>query len=426
MATAQVVLPASTDPKRSAARARLVSVDVLRGLAAFGVLIYHVQHLGKDDLAALSPRYYAFLPIELCSMGVMLFIVISGFCIHMAVARSLARGEGVKADWGKFWRRRIYRLYPPYLAALALSLLIYYAVGPNDRSVYERITSLPWDLATHLLMIHNLFRDYIFGAGDGDFWSLGLEEQLYALYALFLIFHRRLSCIRAVYVVAAVTLAWKLGVHVVTHHAGTRAADFTVGWGPFVLGNWADGWAFSYWFAWVIGAVAAEAYTGALVLPRWCYQYRSLWALVATWLLLDWRVLHRVLESSWLAALLGGDRLPRALYPLELLAEPVFALACFVLINCWVRAEGQGQFQGWPARRLAALGLMSYSLYLTHTPVLRLGENLLDLDDSLGSVVIRYAVLVPVCLAFAVVFFLVIERRFLNPPKPKTGPKAVG
>ena len=53
------------------------------------------------------------------------FFVISGFCIHLGWARQEAQAGGATTDFFAFWRRRIRRLYPPYLVVLGLYLLVH-------------------------------------------------------------------------------------------------------------------------------------------------------------------------------------------------------------------------------------------------------------------------------------------------------------
>src|SRR5437868_13060771 len=100
---------------------RLMSIDALRGIAALAVLLSHVPHLGE-----LGPRAAAWLfcPLDYGSRGVPLCLIISGFCIHLSVARQAAKGQGLSCDWAGFWRRRFRRLFPPYLAAILFSLIM--------------------------------------------------------------------------------------------------------------------------------------------------------------------------------------------------------------------------------------------------------------------------------------------------------------
>jgi peptidoglycan/LPS O-acetylase OafA/YrhL len=393
-------------------------VDVLRALAALAVLYHHVPFSAAD----LPPLAQALLsaPTRLGRLGVPLFLVLSGFCIHLSVARGLARGEGVRPTWGAFWRRRFWRLYPPYLAAIALSLAIYRGLaGPQAYPDFERVVALPWDLLTHLVMAHNLFADYCFGLGNGPFWSLGLEEQLYALYALFLVLRRR----RSSWWIAGVTLlvclawqgAWKCG-------CGMDDGAVQPAWGPapLALGRWLK-WPVGLWFYWVLGAVAAEAHTGALRLPAWCSRRRAALLFVAFGLGTSSVALGTLFPAGDQASHSGVSPEP-IVRLLSGCSEPAFAVAAFILLNRWVRAEVEGRFRGPLVRALAAVGLMSYSLYLTHLPLVRLLVHLLPPGTSLAAWLLRLAVVLPTCVGFAALFFRLVEQHFLGQPRARAGP----
>src|SRR5688500_14620443 len=78
---------------------RLRSIDALRGIAALGVVFYHAVEQGKNAL----PNNLLDYPIRALQfvssfgyIGVFLFFVISGFCIHLQWAK--ARATGVEPD----------------------------------------------------------------------------------------------------------------------------------------------------------------------------------------------------------------------------------------------------------------------------------------------------------------------------------------
>ena len=92
---------------------RLISIDALRGLAAIGVVIYHsVERLPPFDLKGAPSWLGASLARApaLGWTGVMLFFVISGFCIHLKWARDKASGFEKNVDFIPFWKRRARRL----------------------------------------------------------------------------------------------------------------------------------------------------------------------------------------------------------------------------------------------------------------------------------------------------------------------------
>ena len=393
---------------------RLISVDALRALAALAVLVGHVPFSGDPLPSSVQSLLAAGL--RLGRLGVPLFLVLSGFCIHLSVARRIASGEGVRSDWVRFWSRRFWRLYPSYVAAIVFSLTLYAVAGAGAFPPIERITSLPFDLLTHLLLIHNLFVDYCFSLGNGPFWTLGLEEQLYALYALFLFLRRRWPIGRVTCFTLLISLAWQCGWHTVL---GTDdGADQPVlGAAPLALGRWLK-WPIGLWFAWVLGAVAAEAYAGAIRLPRW---FSSRWTAIL-FALVGLSTSHAVLDfasvhvlNAWgrLSIGPGVEVLLLGLRFLSGFSDLAFSAAAFVVLNRWVHRESEGHFRGSFTPVLAGIGVMSYSLYLIHVPLLRLLVGWMPAGSSLDFWLLRLVVIVPACLGIAGLFFLLIERHFL-------------
>src|SRR5215217_6024249 len=106
---------------------RLRGIDALRGVAALGVVLYHAVDQSKD-VPSTSLFQYPLRVIQFASslgyIGVFLFFVISGFCIHLQWARAKAAGMEPEVRFGPFWKRRIRRLYPPYIITLLLFLLL--------------------------------------------------------------------------------------------------------------------------------------------------------------------------------------------------------------------------------------------------------------------------------------------------------------
>lgn len=133
---------------------RLQSIDALRGIAALGVVLYHAVMQTSNAVPNNLFRW----PVKLVQfvssfgyIGVFLFFVISGFCIHLQWAKSRANGQPQSIKFGSFWRRRIRRLYPPYLMAFALFLLMAaFSTGINVTHFFV------YDVVMHLLMLHNL------------------------------------------------------------------------------------------------------------------------------------------------------------------------------------------------------------------------------------------------------------------------------
>src|SRR5205085_7297370 len=102
--------------------------------------------------------------------------------------KARAAGRPAQLDFIPFWRRRLWRLYPPYLFALILFLAI---AALADGATFTR--SSLYDLVLHLLMLHNLDSHTAYGI-NGVFWTLAIEEQLYLAYFLLLFLRQRWGC----------------------------------------------------------------------------------------------------------------------------------------------------------------------------------------------------------------------------------------
>lgn len=145
---------------------RLPNLDVLRGLAAMGVLVSHAYGLGGRavPLAAGSLTDAALM---LLPLGVWLFFAMSGLLIGAPFVRSLVTGTP-RPETSAYALRRIARVYPLYLVCAAAVLV---AVGVRSMSTR--------DTAAHLLLLHNLVPDRQL-AFINVTWTLSLEVLFYA------------------------------------------------------------------------------------------------------------------------------------------------------------------------------------------------------------------------------------------------------
>lgn len=395
---------------------RLKSVDALRGLAALAVV---VTHMPRANDGAIDAAFFARLPMDFGTLGVPLFLVISGFCIHLAVARRAQAGAKASVDWAAFWKRRFYRLYPPYLAAIAFSLAVYLVLAQlGGLRPQAQLESFGTDLASHLLLVHNLLPGFSDGLFNPPFWTLALEEQLYGLFVVVLVLRRRLSIIKVLWISLAVALIWRWSVvwiqfFLVLDGVPRSAQVISLGSLP-AIGAWGN-WPFSWWFLWLLGAVAAEAYTSTITLPKWAYSPVLAIGMAAFGALTYFRTLGRYTEF-WLTDIGPQGWLRAGLNTVGSLSELAFGVSCFVLLIRWVRAERQGRFTGRLVAMMSSVGVFSYSLYLAHVPTIAMLEWLIPLGPraSLLGTLARTVVYVPICVAMGYAFFIVVERHFLK------------
>ena len=143
-------------------------LDTLRALAILSVMLFHVNDFhGEGSLPAFL------VPVaRLGWMGVDLFFVLSGYLIAAQFLRSYR--AAVRPRLWPFYRNRIFRVLPAYLAVLALYLGI---------PVWREDARLPplWQMLT---FTQNLFVDYGADRAYSHVWSLCVEEHFYLLFPL--------------------------------------------------------------------------------------------------------------------------------------------------------------------------------------------------------------------------------------------------
>lgn len=148
-------------------------IDGLRAVAVLGVVVYHIDE-------TLVPGGFT---------GVDIFFVISGYLITQILRREITAGE---FSLRNFYRRRLLRIGPAYFVVTVATLLAgSFVLLPGDlKSLAE---SAAWS-ALALPNVHfwlNLDTGYFATASNQvpllHLWSLGVEEQFYLLWPLTLL-----------------------------------------------------------------------------------------------------------------------------------------------------------------------------------------------------------------------------------------------
>jgi peptidoglycan/LPS O-acetylase OafA/YrhL len=359
---------------------RYRSLDHWRGLACLLVVIGHSALVAVSEspvpAADRSGMEAALLFTTYFRVGVPMFFVISGYCIA-ATTDSTRRRSEPPSD---YFRRRFRRIYPPYFAVLALQVLLMLAVdcwlvpGLLSRSVvpFRRPwTVSPWQAVGNLTLTES-WRYLVIGDDRAYIlnhaWTLCYEEQFYLVMGLLL-----LACPRRLF-------------------AG--AAAITVGC-----------------------LVARHA------LPRFGHQvpdgvfFDGQWLLFAAGILVYYRLNYAAPRARWLGdavMVLGIPYAMRCAMP-DLVMGLVFAL-----ILSWLHRWDEALASSRALRPLGFCGAICYSLYLTHSSVVRAMSQWLynvGVRDPLATLLVT----VPACTALALLvawpFYLLVERRFLNPAR---------
>lgn len=368
---------------RDAAPRRFVFLDGLRGLAALYVVLHHAALL-VPPAALPGPAAFARFVLRHGHYAVPVFITLSGYSLMLGVRAT--PGGRLSGGLTGYLGRRARRILPPYYAALAFCWLLT-AVSPS----LGRPSATAWDRAlpsfgpgvvvSHLVLVHNLDPAWIYRVAP-PFWSLATEWQIYLVFPALLALRRRLGMMTAVGVGFAVGSA----VSLLSVPSGNLALRELC---PWYLGLFA------------LGMAGAEASGPAPPSAPWrARAARRGWAAASAVLAVG----LACVSAAWAGGgyLMFTDALTGAL------------TTCLVVRCARVSSHGGTTpvLSLLESRAAVRLGSSSYSLYLTHYPLLALSHVWLrDLGLSPGA---RLAVLLtavtPACLLAAALFARVFER----------------
>jgi len=176
---------------------RIRSIDGLRGFAVIAVVFYHSK--------------VSFLPVPGGFVGVDVFFVISGYVVCKSLQNAI---DNDSLKMVEFYARRIVRLFPMLFLTLALTILVsYILLYPFDFvDVLKSVVSINflagnvwfWKKSADYFNQTNSYSPLI------HTWSLGVEEQFYLLFPiLLLVINRVRSQIRSI-LVGSISLIFAL------------------------------------------------------------------------------------------------------------------------------------------------------------------------------------------------------------------------
>lgn len=310
-------------------------IDGLRAIAVSGVLLYHLDH-------NLCPGGFT---------GVDIFFVISGYLITSIISREIKAKE---FSLTRFYERRIRRILPAYFFLLLFTTTLgYLLLTPEPMEQYGKAMSNSLVFLSNFLFAGHV--DYFEKTFESSpllhMWSLSVEEQFYLLWPLTIMLlakycpNRRLSYFFLVFLGGSLLASELLTVY------APKSAFFMI-----------------YSRAWELGAGALIALP---VLPGLSSPKKV-----------------EVLSVIGMILILVS-----LIYVNDTLRFPGLSATFAVIGTALIIYSGKSGVQGFVHRFLSLkiivfAGLISYSLYLWHWPVIAYAKNYLGRDLASGEMVV--------------------------------------
>lgn len=342
-------------------------IDVLRGFAALTVAFLHAREIAWSGIKAswlangltFNPIVilgYITAPVVWGSIGVPIFFVLSGYCIHRSHALRLQKNPNYKIDSKDYLKRRFFRIYPILIAALIFTYLIDLATHHYAPENPRLGTHDAWTFLVNVMALQGVAGN-TFGS-NGALWTLSIEIQLYVFYLLLFPFRRRYGIGATIILASAITFISSI-------FAGLNKTSY---FAPYLI-------------SWCIGAYIAEPRSA--VYPARYSQGRLI--LVSFFLIgmgcVSYFKFSHVAFISW--SLGFGVILP------------------VLLSKNWEEIN--------LARMLSVIGNFSYSLYIIHVPVLIFLSSYFFRGEKPDSILYSFLFLLVTVVA-GYLFYLAVER----------------
>ncbi len=368
-------------------------IDALRGIAVIGVVLLHTQNAwfyGSGGDLPIGDRMHmrdhwlgiASIPVTFGFLGLNLFFLLSGLCIHLWWLKKSQDGGTKPLDFEGYFRRRLTRLYPAYFGAVLFSLLLLGAIEWLRINVLDRdapsaqATNVVEQTLRYLTFTHTLKAE-TFAGYNAPLYTMAIEFQFYLLYPLVLTGFRKLGSIGTLLAATAISVAasfWVVStddprlIRVVLDSAVARWPEWILG---CLMGEWLVRWRASG----IAAPIAAQRFV-----------WLGVCAFVAALLL---QVKSGIAPNLlWTASIA-----PVVVLFLQRTGVPTHVSFAWL---CW-------------------MGTISYSVYLIHAPILRLfAVFLTPQPGSLGINLLIYLAAFPLILALGYLLFKALEEPFLS------------
>ena len=375
------------------------ALDGLRAIAALSIVAFHFYLAERFEFTSWGKEYANYF--YFLASGVHLFFVLSGFLLFLPYARAILHSKALPSA-KNFYKRRALRILPAYLACLFL--LIFLEPSPQG------ITGWLWveDVVTHIFLIHDdfpLFAQTI----EGPFWTLAVEVQFYlALPVLALILARVVGTSRSIgRLVGGVggIIVFALALRTVDAVVMANLPTFTGALGSigqiFVLVTMGQLGKFLEVFA--VGMLCAALYVATVEDKKLSItqQQRVAWLIfVAAIILLLLLVPFQVYTSTRYAP--GAQ-----MGVLGIVVPGLIGLGygSLLLAIVWGHKVIRAPFEFYPLR---FIGLISFSLYLWHLPIIQ------ALIPALNNPHLSTLRRLPLAFLVAYLSYQLVERPFLS------------
>jgi peptidoglycan/LPS O-acetylase OafA/YrhL len=392
----------------------LPGIDGLRALAVTMVLVFHIYGFGAGSPPLIIFNLFDISPwLSTGFLGVDLFFALSGFLLMLPWAKSYYQNTTIP-NVRSYFKRRFFRIAPAYYVQLLFLFLIFVPIALPDWSNYSKLGL--FTIFTHISFMHYLFPVTSSGLGiNGALWTLTIEACFYVSLPFIARLFLGPNSWKSLLISLCIAELWKfLSFH--------QMYDFLV-WAtvtilpkmsgyrydPLVLKMFLANQFPSQLFNFTIGMYFANLYYGISIPMKSIFE--GLYG--------DFLIFTLILVLGYLAWLVGRIDVHGGLWTYIWFIGVSVTCAGLVFLSSHQNIISNHLLG---ASWIRLIGIISYSIYLWHFPVIYFVKkyfsqsSLVGIDKFYGMLIIC----IPITLIISFFSYRYIELPFLNMAKPNS------
>lgn len=368
-----------SDPQQQ--QNKLDFLESLRGLASLYVVIHHARWFlweGYSKGFLKHPKDYSIIEKTVMYLSsafiyghemVIFFFILSGLVVYLRYAREIASDTAGGFNWLAYFNRRVVRILPPFLFAIVFTFLLD-SIGKglqlpiyNDNTPFQ-IVNNTFSLKVLVGNLLFLMNTYVETWGSNyALWSLKYEWWFYMLFPFFLILNKK-------------SIWYPVGLILILFFFSFNGLI------PIKLLNEI----FCYMPLWWLGTLLADIYTARIKI--------------------DFKYFMPLVFALPAVILLKSDLT-------QVLNDLVWGIGFVGLLSVFFYLDKRKKLYYF--NRLSFLGSFSYSLYITHMPILVFISGYLLSRNQILPQQFNYVVIgCLVCVVFAFIVHFAVETPFVS------------
>ncbi len=352
----------------------------LRGFAALWVFIFHSRIFDSH----IPITFFGVTITDAFGMGwigVHIFFVLSGFLLSIPFINWI-EGNGDLPNLKKYYKRRIFRVFPAYYVQLLVLLLLAYTIGFNELLNIK-------EFILHLFMMF-LIEPWFITPLEGTWWTLPTELSFYLALPFIAVIFKRTGFLSVLLIVIIATIVFRYFIfHSIENISTSLVIQKTERFPGHIT-------------LFTFGMLTSYIYHKKPTIPQWASSLLLIASFAWIYACIQWILQVAVIDGVYYKG-----------HYSYFIWNTVNAIGLCGIVYCCATKNVITDLL-FTNRPIFFIGIISYSFYLWHYPTIELVRLYLipNLQENIALSII--AICAPITIIISTISYKLIEAPFIK------------